>query len=329
MKIEYIGRRMAELEKRIIGDWVELREKANDLHSLLDSLALYPPEIRDAGERLRHSVEQGIVEFKRTVLSPVLVALETARYKSLAAEEMGTQEKSLTQLLLVIFLQRLLTAELLPLSRPQEQKRSFGVEDLQVNVILSDINARVKTAPGLRAHPAVKNILMQVNVYNKENQKMRELLPTIKPEMRASFLSNFTKTFEEIIASIRRHYATILQEEAAAAQKSREEGFSLSLLPLKELTPLLVNQAKEVARMRSTLAHARDEKYKTREVLVRMYDQRHEVLRMIEDEAKAFRKICQQTMQYDLDGCVHQIANAFRDEIVGILERQGKKETTA
>jgi hypothetical protein len=318
---------MAELEKRIIGDWVELREKSNELHALLDALALHPPEIRETGERLRHSVEQGIVEFKRTLLSPVLVALETARYKSLATGEMGAQEKSLTQLILVILVQRLLAAEMIPLSRQQEQKRDFGIGDLQVNVILSDINARVKANPKLRAHAAVKNILMQVSVYNKENQKMRELLPTIKPEMRASFLSNFTKTFEEIIGSIRRHYSVILQEEAEA-QKAREEVFSLSLFPLKELAPLLVNQAKEIARMRSTLAHARDEKYKTREVLVRLYDQRHEVLKMIEEEVKTYRKVCQQTLQYDLDGCVHQIVNAFRDEVVGILEKQGKKETT-
>ena len=36
---------MAELEKRISGDWFELREKAGDFHSLLDTLALSPAEL--------------------------------------------------------------------------------------------------------------------------------------------------------------------------------------------------------------------------------------------------------------------------------------------
>ena len=137
------------------------------------------------------------------------------------------------------------------------------MESLQVGAILADVNARIKRNPALRSHAAIKNILMQVQRYNGENKKMRELLPTIKPEMRTSFLANFTRTFDEIIGSIRRQYAAILQEEAAAEKGSRED-FRWSLLPLKELAPLLASQAREVARIRSTLAHARDEKYKTR-----------------------------------------------------------------
>ena len=146
--------------------------------------------------------------------------------------------------------------------------------------------------------------------------------------MRTSFLANFTRTFDEIIGSIRKNYLSLLQEEHTA-EKSRQEGFSLALLPLKELSPLLMSQAREVARIRSSLAHARDEKYKTREFLVRLYDGRQAVLKLIEDEGKAFRRICQRTLQYDLDACSLAVANGFRDEIVGILEKQGKKEEPA
>ena len=125
--------------------------------------------------------------------------------------------------------------------------------------------------------------------------------------MRTSFLANFTRTFDGIVGSIRRHYAVLLQEEAAAS-KSRQPEFSLALLPLKDLAPLLAAQAREISRMRSTLAHAREEKYKTREVLVRLYDSRHQVLSLIEDELKMYRKICRETLQYDLDACSQEIA---------------------
>jgi len=317
---------MAELEKRISGDWIEIREKSNDFHALLEALAPPPDEMAAAAGRLRHSVEQGIVEFKRVSLSPVLVALETARYRTLAAEDVAAQEQSLTLLLLVILLQRLLCADLLPMARPADVKHDFGVDSLQVNTILADVNARVKGNTALRAHTAVKNILMQVQRYNQENQKMRQLLPAIKAEMRTSFLTNFTKTFNEIIGSIRRNYLVLLEEDAAA-ETARREGFSLALMPLKDLAPLLASQAKEVARFRSTLAHAREEKYKTREALVHLYDGRQAVVRLIEEEPKSYRLICQRTGQ-SIDACSLSMAAGFRDEIAGILEKQGRREET-
>jgi hypothetical protein len=319
---------MAELEKKISGDWIELKEKSNDLYVLLDAIALPQHSLSTVADKLKLSVEQGVVEYKRSLLSPVLVALETARYKSLSGGEMTAHERSLSALLLVTLVQRLLTSELLPMARPPEEKHSFGVESMQVGTILADVNARIKARPSLRAHTAIKNILMHVQRYNAENQKMRELLPTIKAEMRTSFLANFTRTFEEIIGSIRRQYLSLLQEERAV-EKAQREGFSLSLMPLKELSPLLLSQAKEVARIRSTLGHAREEKYKTREVLVRLYDGRHAVLKLIEEEGRVYRRICQRMLQYDLDACSLSMANGFRDEIVTILEKQGKKQEPA
>ena len=316
---------MPDLEKRISGDWIELREKANDLYTLLDALAIPSYQLLASADTLRHSVEQGIVEFKRTLLAPVLVALEAARYKSLATDDLGVQEKSLAVLLFAVLVQRLFCMEALPLVRPHEEKRDFGVDALQVGSILTDVNARLKANSGLRAHPAVKNILMQVQRYNGENQKMKELLPTIKPEMRTSFLGNFTRTFDEIIGSIRRHYAAILQEEASFI-KARKEGFSLALVPLKELAPLLVSQAKEVSRFRSTLAHAREEKYKTREALVRLYDGRQVALKLVEEESKAYRRLCQRIQPDDMDSSANAMATGFRDEVSSVMEKQGRRE---
>ena len=319
---------MAELEKRISGDWFELREKAGDFHALLDALPLSPSQLRDSATTLRLSVEQGIIEFKRSMLSPVLVALETARYKALDGEEMIEQEGSLTALLFAIMVQRLLAVDLLPRARPREEARQIATDTLEVGVIVEAVKTKIKANPGLRANPAIKNILVQVQVYNKENKKMRELLPMIKPEMRASFLANFSRTFGGIVGSIRRHYAAFLQEEAAAS-KSRHVGFSLAVLPLKDLAPLLATQAREIARIRSTLAHAREEKYRTREVLVRLYDSRHQVLTLIEDEVKMYRRICKETLQYDLDACALEVSVGFRDQVVEILEKQSRREQPA
>jgi len=71
----YHLRRMPELDKRISGDWIELRGKANDFHALLEVLAVPTYDLRSTAEALKLSVEGGVVEFKRAVLSPVFAAL--------------------------------------------------------------------------------------------------------------------------------------------------------------------------------------------------------------------------------------------------------------
>ncbi len=316
---------MVDLEKKITGDWIELKEAATDLRQLLDHMTVQPGDLAQAASRLRLSVEQGIIEYKRSCLSPVLATLETARFKSLQLEEIVAQEKALALLLLAVLVQRLIALEQVPLSRRGEDSRAPGVEGMQVNVILADLKARVKGSPGLRADPAFKNVLMQVQLYNRENQKMRELLPTIRTEMQASFLANFARTFDEIIGSIRRNYQSILAAEAEA-RKARQEGFSLAVMPLKELAPFFTNQARELARMRSTLAFSREEKYKTREILVGLYESRQDILRLVEDEVTVYRRICQAAHQWDLNACALVAANGFRDEIVAILEKQARKD---
>jgi hypothetical protein len=315
---------MAELEKRISGDWIDIRAAASDLHQLLDLMKLSPPQIRSTVEKLRFSVEQGVIEFKRTLLSPVLSVLETARYKTLESAEIAEQERALTVLLFVVLAQRLISMETIPLARGPEAKREFGIADMPVNVILSDMNSRIKADPAMRMRPEFKNILMQVQLYRKENQKLKELLPTIKPEMRTAFLGNFTKTFGEIIGSIRRNYVAILQAEAEA-DTARQAGFSLTRLPLKELGPLLMDQAKEFSRMRSILGFAKDEKYKTREILVRLYDNRQAAMRMIEEESRAYIKVCREFVKIGAETCITRTADGFRSEIVTLLEKQLKR----
>jgi hypothetical protein len=319
---------MSDLEKRISGDWIELRERSNDLYTLLEALAIPSYEMRGAANTLRFCVEQGIIEYKRTVLNGVYSTLEAARFTSIPTEGLAAQERALGALILAVLVQRLQCAGTLPLARPVEEKGVPTAESLPVGAILSDVNARVKASPDMRSHGAVKNILMQVQRYNAENQKMRELLPTIKAEMRTAFLGNFTRTFEDIIGSIRRHYASLLKEEMTA-ERSRREAFSLASLPLKELAPLCASQAKEIAQVRSTLRHARDEKYKTRESLVRLYDQRQTVLRLIEEEERAYRKACQASPAEGAEGCAAAMAAAFRDEVAGVLEKQGRKQEEA
>jgi hypothetical protein len=316
---------MVDLDRRISGDWIALKEKLNDLHALLDAFGATASGLRAENERLRLCVESGIVEYKRSRLAPVLSGLETARFRTLATDEIAGHELDLSHLLLTVLVQRLIATGQVPLSKPPEPKPDFGVDGMQANVILSDVNSRIKTAPALRANPAVKNILVQVQLYKREKAKMRELLPTIRNEMRGAFLGNFAQTFNGITESIRRNYSVLLAEEAEAEKPSRP-AFSLALMPLKSIAPLLTEQAREFCRTRSTLAHAREDKYKTREILVALYDGRHDAIRLIEEERKHSAGFCVEVPQFSAETCASGIANGFRDEIVGVYERQVKRD---
>jgi hypothetical protein len=315
---------MEELEKRIRGDWIDLKATLSDLFGVFQLLNMPVHELRSAADRLRLCVEQGIVEYKRNSLSPVLSVLETVRYKSPALDDLREQERTLTALLLVVVIQRALALEFLPLSR--SEKKGAGIGELQVNVILSDVNARIKAKPALRSDSSIKNIIMQVQLYNKENLKLKELLPTIKPELRTPFLRNFTKTFGSIIASINRNYAALLQKEQEA-ESGKEEGFSLAVLPLKDLGPLLTDQTREFCRIRSTIAYACEEKYGMREILVRLYDGRQEVIRMIEDELAEYRRMCRAAPRFPMEECTEGLVHGFRDEVMLVVEKQLKWET--
>ena len=78
--------------------------------------------------------------------------------------------------------------------------------------------------------------------------------------------------------------------------------------------------------MRSTLAYAREDKYKTREILVRLYDQRQDAIRLIEEEVGAYRGVCRSEPRFPADRCVSGIADGFRAGIIAILEKEIKWE---
>jgi hypothetical protein len=316
---------MVELARRISGDWIELRETLNDLSACIEQLAVTATELRDEAQRLRLSVEQGILDYKRGRLAPVLSGLETARFRTISQEEMAAHERGLAIMLLTVLVQRLIALDMLTPTQSPGGKPAVHVEGIPVDAILADLKARVKANPELRARSAVQNILVQVKLYNRENRTMRQLLPTIRPEMRTAFLGNFTRTFTQIIASIRRQYLALLEEQAAS-ERAGHPAFALGLVGLKPLAPLLVNQARELARMRSTLGYARGDKYKTREVLVALYEGRHDALRLIEEERAMCGAICAAAPQFGAEACLLGVVNGFRDEIIRIYERQLRRD---
>ena len=276
---------MSDLEKRITGDWFDIREASQDLITLNSYFRIPEEEQREQIKKLSFSVEEGIVEYKRATLNPTFQMLENTKYQSLGMDVVGNQIRFSSALLYIVLIQRLFSEGTLKLSREKKKEETFSIEDLAFGDILEEINKRIKENPEFGKNNSVKMILMGVNRYRKERDTMKKLLPTIREENKRSFILNFKKTFDEIIDSIRRNYADILKEENPPTEDNRN---ILELVSFKKTAPLLASQCQIISKIRSTLSFVKEEKYKTREVLIQLAGERKKILSLLDSEIRMY-----------------------------------------
>jgi hypothetical protein len=290
---------MSDLEKRISGDWIDIREAAGDFYGLNDYFKVSPEEMLAERQALALANEEGITEYKRTRLLPVYTALENMLYKALTQEEIERQVRSLRLLLFVTMVERCVILGTVQLVRGPEA----GAPDVEVDL---------------------KNILVQMKRYQGEMAKMRELEPKIKGEAKLTFLGNFKETFASIADSIKKNYAELLKE--ARADSPPPETSLVRRVPLKGLGPLVTQHAVTFARMRSTLSYAIEEKFHTRELLAGLHRQKAQVLELLETELKGYASLCREHLGATDPVTAVLFSKSVRDELAQVLERQARLE---
>lgn len=318
-------RMMIGLEKRISGDWIDLREASKDQFALIEHLKISSQDMNNSAQDLQHAVEEGLLEYKNVALRRAFITLEAVQFQSVRFEELQAREKPLTELLFVILIQRLLCSGVVPLSK-NKAGQTLSPDDMEVSAVLADIRERIKHNPGFQKHPAVKNVFVQLSIYQKEKKKMQELLPTIKEDKRAVFRANFGATFKGIFASIKKNYTEILREEESQRKDKESKQDLLYRIPTHDLSPFLSKQAQEVSRLRSTLAYAREDKYKTRSILVNLFKQRDDYMKLIENENRVYRTLCAEIGLIGNDDCAGKLNNRLREELIHVFERLSKVE---
>jgi hypothetical protein len=316
---------MVELERRISGDWIEAREAAADQYTLSKFFQLTPERLHDIARSLRLCVEEGVLEYKGALLRPVFISLEAMQYQSVSFVELELHDRPLENLLFVILLQRLVCSGVIALSRGRTVI-SIPTEAIGVNAILADIKQRIRLSADFQKHPAVKNIFVQVTIYQKEKKKMEDLLPTIKEDKRDTFRGNFQEVFQKIFDSIRKNYADLLAEEEARRLEQEGQSDILYRASLKSLVPLLNDQAKEVSRLRSTLAFARSDKYKTRAVLVSVFKDKAFFLGLMDKENVAYARLCAELGRKSGLDCPPALGKRLGGELVRVLEKLARVE---
>ena len=318
---------MIELERRITGDWFDLREAGKDQYALIEFLKLSAQDLGRLAEELRGAVEEGLSEYKDMILRRAFITLEAVQFQSVRFEELRAREQPLKDLVFIILMQRLLCTGAIPLPKSKEAQ-GLSPDELDVSGVLAEIRNRIKQDANFQKHPAVKNIFVQVALYQKERKKMEELLPTIKADKKDVFRANFGATFKGIFDSIKKNYSDILKEEESRRLAKENRQDLLQRVPLKDLAPFLQNQAQAVCRLCSTLAYAREDKYKTRGILVDLFKQKEEYFKRIDSEQRVYRSLCAEIGLMGTSDCPIRLNYRLRDELIHVLERMSKVEET-
>lgn len=311
---------MIDLEKYITGYWFDIKESAENLYNLEEQFSFSGAQLKSIADEIRFSVEEGIVEYKRSPLLPLFSFLESFKYDSREIDHLENHSYRLAQLIYVILIQRLLARGTIPLHR-EELNVEIDVEQ-DIKVIIQDVNRRIKENPELNKNRLIKNILMQMNIYKKELDKMQNLAPNIKPELASSFFANFRKTFDSINESIRENYREFLEEE-----QLKRDGKSVRDNPLApfDLTPIArvcSSQAKEVAEVKATVDFVAKERFKMRESLANVLKRKDDILRPIQEEWNEYERMSREVTTDKVDA--RSLSKAFGSEVVRVLEKQHK-----
>jgi hypothetical protein len=316
---------MQDLERRISGDWYDLREAGKDQYALIEFLKLSAQDLGRLAEELRGAVEEGLIEYKDMILRRAFITLEAVQFQSVRFEELRAREQPLKDLVFIVMMQRLLCTGVIPLPKSKEGE-GLSPDELDISGVLAEVRNRIKRDPNFQKHPAVKNIFVQVALYQKEKKKMEELLPMIKADKKEVFRANFGAAFKRIFDSIKKNYSDILKEEESRRLDKETKKDLLHRVPLKDLAPFLHNQAQSVCRLCSTLAYAREDKYKTRGILVDLFKQKEEYFKRIESEQRVYRSLCAEIGLMGSSDCPMRLNYRLRDELIRVLERLSKVE---
>lgn len=308
-----------DLNKKVRGDWFEVREKYDEIYELEEIFTFSLEELSTVVSDLRISVEQGVTEYKQHKLQRLFAYLESLGYDSRGIDELADNARDFGHLLFVVLIQRLLSSGAVPIrvgdqvgkDADEEQPSEMGMKE-----ILEEIQQRLPDTPGLKQHPAVKNIFMQASIYKNEFANMQKLAPNILPEKRESFYANFKQSFGKITEKMREQYRQIQSEDEKVAADEIIPTNPLKKHDLAPLRTLFEDQAQEFAVVRSTLQYAADERYQTRNILSNIVDHRERLELLVAAEHDRYAEM------EPGPGGARVTGRAFGAELINVLQRQ-------
>lgn len=279
--------RMDLLEKRITSDWIEVREKLNTPVRMKAYLKVEDAKLSTLPADLRASTMAGIVEFKKRLAGSVFNFLTRLTFTTPNQNEILGAESDIRVLIYVLCLQtQFATGQIKPAKESEGPLAGTNTRNRPpVEELVAEVKARVAANPALAKNPHVKNIFMEIQLYQKEFAQFSALSPQIPDDRAPTFFMNYKKRLEGILDNVHGHFREIqLAEDAEMRKEFQRQEEDHFVVP--ELVKVISTQAQELTKVRSSIFHALQEGYQVRNLLLKLVERREPFLVLLEEELK-------------------------------------------
>lgn len=282
---------MSELERTVQGEWFEIRERRHHPDRIAAYVCGFEGErpfavfARAAADGLQNAVEGGVLEFKRGQVAALYAQLAEAAYGNDVFTELASFVHRAGAIQLVIAYQRALLAEAItpPTAESEHHTNAAGAEQQDINAIIGDVRDIIAADPSAKLNASIKNIVVQLQRYRAEQatyQKLKEQADVTRLEL---YARTFATTFSGIFDSIRRNYASYL-EEHERAERPQQRSVLVPASRTEAWRTLLLAQAEDIARVRGVARFALHEHSGMRAPLVEESAAAERVIARIESE---------------------------------------------
>lgn len=281
------------LEKKITGDWIDVREKLSTPVRLKTYLKLDDARLSLLPQELRQASFEGIVEYKRKITSSIFGFLSKLAHMTPSQSEILNCEGEVRLVIYVLCLENLFATGALKPSLEVAQAAAqaggsaTGESKNRTNIdqVLKEVTARLTDNPELAKDTHYKNILMEIQMYKKEYAQFVAMSPKIPDDRAPTFFANFKQRIDQILNNIEQHYQEILIADSADLRKDaiRLEEEVLVSAPLHKL---ISAQAQELSLVRSTILHALHEGYQIRNLLLHLTQKKEPFHALLDEELR-------------------------------------------
>jgi len=241
-------------------------------------LAAIPSELRSA-------TMAGIVEYKRRLAGSVFNFLTKLTFTTPSQNEILGAEGDVRVLLYVLCLQtQFVTGQAKPSKEADGPLAGANSRNRPpVEEVVAEVKSRMAANPELAKNPHVKNIFMEIQLYQKEFAQFSALSPQIPDDRAPTFFANYKKRLDNILDNVHAHFKDIRmaedEEMRKEFQKQEEEIF---VVP--ELVKAVSAQAQALSKVRSSIFHALQEGYQIRNLLLKLVEGKEPFLALLEEE---------------------------------------------
>ncbi len=273
------------LSRRVTSDWIDYRERLitpNRLRSYLRLEQIHIFRLQESIQTFGH-----VLDYARRSFTHIFSFLSKLVRTTPTQNEMLGEESNLRILLYGLGLQNAYAAGHL---KSQNEDATQEETPLTLHQIMNNIQERIQKDPEVAKLPHVKSIIQEFQAYKKEQTSFREMSPNISDDRAPLFFTAYKQRVEQITTAIRSKYIVLQEDEGQEAQDNLQKKTETELMN-DALARVVLAQAQEISKVRSTLNLAIQEGRGFREDMLKLAEKRDILLSLVEEQENILVKM--------------------------------------